>query len=101
MLLSLPAIMNEDVREGRRRVADISLPREMVEDRPDQPVDCLGFMFEIWVAKLVHDIFTGVDRSVIGLVVDHHERQVGDGLATGFGVDMIGDTVTNPVQQAL
>ena len=87
MFLSFTTIMNEDVRKGCRRVTDIGLPREMVEDRPDRPIDRLGLVFEIRVAELVHDIFTSIDRPVIGLVVDHHERQVGDKFATCFRVD--------------
>ena len=92
---------NEDIREGSRRIADIGLSREVVEDRPDQPIDCLGFMLKIRVAQLIHDVLARIDGPMIRFVVDNQKRQVCNKLAAGFGIDVIGNAIADPMKQAL
>ena len=77
MLGCCALVMDEDVGEGRRGVADIGLPGELMQDRADQPVDRGGLVFLVNHAVLVHHILPGVDRAVVALVVNDQKGKVG------------------------
>ena len=68
--------VDEDVGEGCGRVADVGLLGEGVEDLADPAVDGLGLVVLVGLAIGADVLFAGVDRGVIGLVVDQQKREV-------------------------
>ena len=66
--------VDEDVREGRGRVADVGFFGEGVEDFADPAVDGLGFVVLVGVAIGADVLLAGVNRGVVGLVVDQQQR---------------------------
>ena len=89
VLLAEAILVDEDVCERRSRVANVGALLEPVEEPSDQSVD-RGWI-EVWIgaAILVVGDVPGVDRRVIGFVVNDEERHIGNNKPARFGMTLL------------
>ena len=92
-------MVNEDIGKGRRRVAHIGLAGERMQQLANEAVDGLGLMFLVRRVVLVEHLFTRVHRGVVGFVVNHQQRQLGDKLSAIACVRGVGHARLNPIQK--
>ena len=67
-------VVDKDVGEGCRRICDICLSRECREKATDWPFIRFGSYSGSGVSSSSKSCISGVDRSLVGFVVDHQER---------------------------
>jgi acetyltransferase len=66
------------------------------QQQPDAAVDRFGLVFQVRPARRVHLLVPGVDRGVVGFVVDNEERDIPEnGLPPRHEVDPVEEVVEN------
>ena len=91
--------MNEDVGKRGRGIADVGRLREGMQDLADEAVDGLRLMLVVGRAIGVEELFSGVDRSMVGFVVDDQQRQIGHETPAGGVVGGVGNVSPDPFEE--
>ena len=72
-----------------------------MEQPPDQPVDRLRLMLLVRSSIRIECLLTGIDRCMIGLVINEQQRKVRHDLPPGFGVNGICSVIADPAIEPL
>ena len=66
------SFVNENIRERRRRIPDISRSGKRMKDASNAPVDGRWLVILVRLPVAVKKLLSSVDRCVVGFVIDEH-----------------------------